>query len=134
MRGGYELAYHKELEEDDIVFPIGYGPTTDPEKDRIYRLSWGLGTSFKSHADTSFKTGWEFLNHGAYFGIVEDWFGSPAEQMWDKTLTHPQYEKEWIQALTEFGFSEDITYDEFCIKTGTLTRAEYIEYVLCKYK
>lgn len=134
MRGGYELAYHKELEEDDIVFPIGYGPATAPEKDRIYRLSWGLGTSFKSDADTSYKTGWKFLNHGVYSGIVEDWFGSPAERMWDKTLTHPQYEKEWIQALTEFGFPENITYDEFCIKTGTLTRAEYIEYVLRKYK
>lgn len=129
MRGGYELAYHKELEEEDIVFPVGYGPSLGLAEERIYRLSWGLGTVYKPDQDTSFKLNRNFLNHGAYSGLSEDCFGPPEGRMWEKTLTHPQYQKEWVQALAEFGFPEDITYDEFCKQTGALTRSEYIGYV-----
>ncbi|MNC60533.1 hypothetical protein D3C75_1104170 [compost metagenome] len=84
---------------------------------------------YKPDQDTGFKLNRNFLNHGAYSGLQEDCFGPPEARMWEKTLTHPQYQKEWVQALAEFGFSENITYDEFCKHTGALTRSEYIDYV-----
>jgi hypothetical protein len=61
-------------------------------------------------------------------------FAPPSERVNEKTLTHPQYEQEWKQVLREFGFSENITYDEFCQETGALTRLQYLDYVKRKYK
>lgn len=134
LRGRYELIYHKELEEEEIVFPIGYGPSLNYGKERMYRLSWGLGTVFKPEGETTFKPDWNFLNHGVSAGISPVSFAPPSERVNEKTLTHPQYEQEWKQVLREFGFSENITYDEFCQETGALTRLQYLDYVKRKYK
>ncbi|KAA8783991.1 hypothetical protein ABIE27_000964 [Paenibacillus sp. 4624] len=134
FRGGYEFVYHKPLEEEDILFPIGYGPTTSVTNERVVRLSWGLGTLHKPEEQTPFRLERNFMNHGACSGLTTECFGPPSERMHEKDLAHPQYAKERKQALAEFGLSEDITYDEFCQKTGAMTRLQYIDYVKRKYR
>lgn len=133
MRGAYEWVGHKLLVEEDIVFPIGYGCSTDSRKERTYSLSWGTGTVSKPEGETVFKSSRKFLNNGVYSSVVADCFGSWEEREWHKTLDNPLYQDERRKALAEFGFLEDISYDEFNRQTGGLTRSEYLAYLARTY-
>ena len=129
MRGGYEKVGHKTLTETDILLPLGYGINIDYGKELRYRLSWGTGTISKSEKEISFKTASRFSNYGVSAGINAEWFDTSREQAMLHSLEHPLYAKERKQALAEFGFPEDITYDEFNRRTAGLTRLEYLDYL-----
>ncbi|KAF6570542.1 immunity 26/phosphotriesterase HocA family protein [Paenibacillus polymyxa] len=133
MRGSYERIGHKALAEEDIVFPMGYGSSIDSSKERIYRLSWGTGTISKPEEKTVFKSSRELLNNGVYSGVIADCFGPWEEREWHHTLDNPLYREERRKALAEFGFPEDISYDEFNRQTGGLTRSEYLAYLTRTY-
>ncbi|MDM5248683.1 immunity 26/phosphotriesterase HocA family protein [Lysinibacillus sp. G4S2] len=130
MRGGYEKVGHKTLTETDILLPLGYGINIDNGKEERYRLSWGTGTISKSEQETSFKTGSRFSNYGVQAGIDVKCFDTFSRS---RSLDNPLYTKEHKQALAEFGFPKDITYDEFNRQTGGLTRLEYLDYLSKKY-
>ncbi|QQP14982.1 immunity 26/phosphotriesterase HocA family protein [Lysinibacillus agricola] len=131
MRGGYEKVGHKTLTETDILLPLGYGISIDYGKEERYRLSWGTGTISKSEQETSFKTISRFSNYGVHAGIAIESFDTDRGQAF--SLNNPLSAKERKQALAEFGFPEDITYDEFNRQTGGLTRSEYLDYLSNKY-
>lgn len=130
MRGGYEKVGHKMLTETDILLPFGYGINIDYGKEGRYRLSWGTGTISKSEQDTSFKTGSRFSNYGVHAGINVECFVNSSRS---RSLDNPLYAREHKQALAEFGFPKDITYDEFNRQTDGLTRLEYLDYLSKKY-
>jgi len=125
MRGGYEKVGHKTLTETDILLPLGYGINIDYGKEERYRLSWGTGTISKSELETSFKTGSRFSNYGVHAGIDVKCFDTSS---WSRSLDNPLYAEERKQALAEFGFPKDISYDEFNRQTGGLTRLAYLDY------
>jgi len=130
MRGGYEKVGHKTLTETDILLPLGYGISIDYGKEERYRLSWGTGTISKSEQETSFKSGSSYSNYDVHAGIDVECFDTSSQS---RSLDNPLYAKERKQALAEFGFPKDITYDEFNRQTGGLTRLEYLDYLSKKY-
>ncbi|MCG7385696.1 immunity 26/phosphotriesterase HocA family protein [Paenibacillus sp. ACRRY] len=134
MRGSYEHVGRKELTEEDIVFPIGYGSTLAFNKEVSYRLSWGPGTISKLESETTFQPSRTFLNHGTYSSIFEDCFGTIEDRQKYKTLDHPSYREEREKALAEFGFPPELSYDEFNERTGGLTRKQYLAYLSRTYK
>ncbi|WP_431087643.1 hypothetical protein [Paenibacillus sp. 8b26] len=76
-------------------------------------MSWGTGTALKPEREITFRSAREFLNDGAYSSVTNDCFGSPEDRQWSKTLDHPLYHEARKKASTEFGFPEDISYDDF---------------------
>jgi len=134
MRGGYEKVGHKPLTEADILLPIGYGRTINYGEETRYRLSWGTGTVSKTEQDTSFKSDTRFSNYGVSASVSDDWFNPVGERRASSnSLDHPLYYAERNLVLAEFGFPENITYDEFNRQTGGLTRAEYLDYLAKTY-
>lgn len=76
LRGAYEYVAHKTLTEDDVLFPMGYGQQARfTGEEQHYELTWGLGTVSKLAAETDFKSGLQFLNHGVYAGLHSDFLG-----------------------------------------------------------
>jgi len=129
MRGSYEKVGHKTLTETDILLPLGYVINIDYGKESRYRLSWGTGTISKSEKEISFKTASRFSNYGVCAGIDTEWFNTVRARTCLDSLENPLFSMERKKALDEFGFPEDITYDEFNRRTAGLTRLEYLDYL-----
>ncbi|TKY83885.1 immunity 26/phosphotriesterase HocA family protein [Pectobacterium polonicum] len=128
LRGNYEYVGSKTLSEDDILFPVGYGPSISAQKSG-YRLSWGPCSIEKASQDTAFKAGRSYMNNGAYSSVSAECFADNGFPDYDKTLHNPAHREAWEQALAEFGFPPDTTYDAFAQRTCGLTRAAYLTYV-----
>lgn len=134
LRGAYEYVAHKTLTEDDVLFPMGYGQQARfTGEEQHYKLTWGLGTVSKLAAETDFKSGLQFLNHGVYAGLHSDSFGAPEKRSWSHALDNAVYQVERGRALAEYGFPAEISYDEFNSRTGGLTRVQYLDYVARTY-
>ncbi|AWB47098.1 hypothetical protein DCC85_21800 [Paenibacillus sp. CAA11] len=134
LRGDYEKVGEKDLTEEDIAFPIGYGFSIDQRKERIYRLSWGTGTVCKPESETVFQSSREFLNNGVYAGLSREDFDSNPDKGWASTLDHPQFGEQRAQAFAEFGFAAEVSLDEFSRQAGGLTRAQYLAYLHRTYR
>ncbi|AYH01764.1 hypothetical protein F6Q07_01875 [Pectobacterium parmentieri] len=129
LRGNYEFVGSKMLVEEDILFPVGYGPSITAQKSD-YRLSWGPSSISKASQDTVFKAQRRYMNNGAYSCVSADCFGDSGFPDWDKTLGNPERREVWEQVLAEFGFPPETTYDAFAQHTGGMTRAAYSTYVV----
>ncbi|GKW01764.1 hypothetical protein PEC301877_05790 [Pectobacterium carotovorum subsp. carotovorum] len=128
LRGNYEYVGSKVLSEEDILFPVGYGPNISTKRSD-YRLSWGPSSIVKASQDTVFKAGRNYMNNGAYSSVSAESFADKGFPDYDKTLHKPEHREAWEQALAEFGFPPDTTYDAFAQRTGGLTRAAYLTYI-----
>ncbi|MBQ4792861.1 immunity 26/phosphotriesterase HocA family protein [Pectobacterium versatile] len=128
LRGNYEYVGSKTLSEDDILFPVGYGPSISAQKSG-YRLSWGPCSIEKASQDTAFKAGRSYMNNGAYSSVSAECFADNGFPDYDRTLHKPAHREAWERALAEFGFPPDTTYDAFAQRTGGLTRAAYLAYI-----
>ncbi|WP_103183242.1 immunity 26/phosphotriesterase HocA family protein [Pectobacterium odoriferum] len=128
LRGNYEYVGSKVLSEEDILFPVGYGPNISTKRSD-YRLSWGPSSIVKASQDTVFKAGRNYMNNGAYSSVLAESFADKGFPDYDKTLHKPEHREAWEQALAEFGFPPDTTYDAFAQRTGGLTRAAYLTYI-----
>ncbi|EJS94035.1 Hypothetical protein Y17_2670 [Pectobacterium wasabiae CFBP 3304] len=128
LRGNYEFVGSKMLAEEDILFPVGYGPRITTQKSD-YRLSWGPSSISKAAQDTVFKIQRRYMNNGAYSSVSADCFADSGFPDWDKTLGNPEHREVWEQVLAEFGFPPDTTYDAFAQRTSGMTRAAYLRYV-----
>ncbi|WP_224552585.1 immunity 26/phosphotriesterase HocA family protein [Pectobacterium versatile] len=128
LRGNYEYVGSKVLSEEDILFPVGYGPNISTKRSD-YRLSWGPSSIVKASQDTVFKAGRNYMNNGAYSSVSAESFADKGFPDYDKTLHKPEHRDAWEQALAEFGFPPDTTYDAFAQRTGGLTRAAYLTYI-----
>jgi hypothetical protein len=133
LRGHYELVGYKLLAEEDIVFPIGYG-AIHAEPENGYSLSWGTGTAFKPESQVQFKAARKYSNDGVYAGISPHDFEPLDNRDWPQTLDHPQCAKARQQAMAEFGFAADMSYDDFNEQTGGLTRQQYLHYLQRTYE
>ncbi|XYQ52811.1 Imm26 family immunity protein [Pectobacterium carotovorum] len=128
LRGNYEYVGSKVLSEEDILFPVGYGPNISTKRSD-YRLSWGPSSIVKASQDTVFKAGRNYMNNGAYSSVSAECFAGNGFPDYDKTLHKPAHREAWERALAEFGFPPDTTYDAFAQRTGGLTRAAYLTYI-----
>ncbi len=134
LRGTYEQVGHTLLKVEDIAFPIGYGRTkAKDESEHVYSLSWGTGTAFKPESQVQFQEMRTYMNNGVYAGIFSDSFEALENRDWPTTLDHPRYTQARQQAMAEFGFSADISYDDFNEQTSGLTRQQYLDYLQRTY-
>lgn len=128
LRGNYAYVGSKMLAEEDILFPICYGPSISAQKSD-YRLSWGPCSINKDSQDTFFRAERSYMNNGVYSSVSAECFAGSGFPDYDKTLHNPSHREAWEQVLAEFDFPPDTTYDAFALRTGGLTRAAYLAYV-----
>ncbi|WP_341302730.1 hypothetical protein MHB44_10550 [Lysinibacillus sp. FSL H8-0500] len=87
----------------------------------------------KPAAATALNTATRFANHGVYEGVANSWLRPQKEHDYPVSFDKPHYYQERLQAFAEFGFPQNITYDDFNRQTGGLTRKEYLHYIYNTY-
>ena len=121
--GRYEIIGNKMLEENDVDFPIQIGESLELKK-RYFRFCWGPGMIvIHNHGrvpDAIDNN--RFLRHAVYGGVDERLLECPGHDTQKEDKTIPK------EAFKFFNLSPGITYDDFNLKYGGMTRAQYADY------
>ncbi|MEC1179231.1 immunity 26/phosphotriesterase HocA family protein [Metasolibacillus meyeri] len=114
MRGQYPFVANKQLTEEDIELPFGFGPSLSFE-DNSSRISWGLATVSKGGSPERYGAPLQYnLNHGVSYGV---------------TFNHIPFNQENYEAAFEFFSMERLDFDTFNERYNGLTKAQYLDYV-----
>ncbi|WP_193768965.1 immunity 26/phosphotriesterase HocA family protein [Metasolibacillus meyeri] len=114
MRGQYAFVGNKQLTEEDIELPFGFGPSLSFE-DNSSRISWGLATVSKGGSPERYGAPIQYnLNHGVSYGV---------------TFNHIPFNQENYEAAFEFFSMERLDFDTFNERCNGLTKAQYLDYV-----
>ena len=138
--GGIDIVGSKQLNADDIDFPIQVGRALTSE--RYFRLCWGIGMVFTEQIDDAphFRGGDKnrlyhinrFLNNGVTIGIrtssVESELRGESPRTAWSDICHPDNMDFKNAAFQFFQLPFDITFDEFNAKYDSMTRLQYADY------
>jgi len=125
--GQYEIIGNEPLEVDEVDFPMGFYLCADD----TWKFFWGLGVAFgKDCSNKKIEFPKEYSNMGVGFGVpihlLEKYLkGEHPSNEWGD-LKHPNNKVDKDAIFSLVGITSEIEYDEFCRKTGGLTRQEYI--------
>jgi hypothetical protein len=136
--GSVDIVGSKQLNADDIDFPVQVGKSINVLTKLHVRLCWGIGMVFTEQVN-GFPKGFQdglfvqrFLGNGVdggvnSFSVEADLRGESPRRAWCD-ICHPDNVEFKNAAYRFFNVPFDITFDEFNTKYGGMTRQQYAEY------
>ena len=147
--GTHKIVDHKELEPDDILFPLNLSlrttknsPSERKSASISLRVEWGFA-SFETPWEKTSDALRELLARGAYYNtcaflrISGDDCGKTLEEILrdsprasiQNNLLLPENRDRFKLVMNRLGLPKDCSYDDFAKKFGGITRQKYIELI-----
>ncbi|MBE9602258.1 Imm26 family immunity protein [Pedobacter sp. MC2016-24] len=132
MRGNYPIIGNIPVDPNEIVFPMHYGSYVESSR-KGYYFGWGMIMVDKVEK-IPFKDNdmdYNYRNNGVAFGAslyqLEDLRnGLPPYDVYDD-INHPDNIELKRKIFASLGVPIDIDYDDYCLKSGVMTRAELLK-------
>lgn len=139
--GTHDIVGHKQLEEQDMDFPMHLSFLREPNGAYVLRFSWGLGTAIADkfldigEVETALKDTpqRDFSNRGVAlslptYELLRVLNGEPQFREWGDLL-HPNNVQKRQKVYEWFGFPEEMDFDTFNQHYNGYTRRQYIDLV-----
>lgn len=130
----HPIVDHKKIEENDVDFPFQLCRTLNIDRKKVLCVNWGIGRKIVVIADVSIIKTLESRGNTGVSQIIPYYLlkdalvgGTGTNSHFD--LRHPDNIQQYHAVLAECDLDPDISFDEFNLSCGGMTKKQYADYI-----